>query len=221
MDTKGHCFPKSIIIQAVYFKLRFSLSYRDVEEIMKIRGVEVDHATIRRWVYKFMPEIEIQMRKRKKVVGKRWRMDETYIKVKGVWRYLYRAVDKDGHTIDFLLTRRRQRMSAQSFLIKAIENNGKPELINIDKSGSNKSAIKLYNKRSFTNIEIRQCKYLDNIVEQDHRFIKWRIQQGLGFKDSESARRTLTGIEIVHMIKKNQLITQEKSMFKSFCSLAA
>ena len=221
MDTKGHCFPESIIIQAVYLKLRFTLSYRDVEEIMRIRGVEVDHATIQRWVYQFMPEIEIQMRKRKKVVGVRWRMDETYIKVKGVWRYLYRAVDKDGHTIDFLLTKRRQRMSAQSFLIKAIENNGTPELINIDKSGSNKSAIKLYNKRSFTDIEIRQCKYLNNIVEQDHRFIKWRIQQGLGFKDFESARRTITGIEIVHMIKKDQLNTQERSMFQSFYSLAA
>ena len=160
-----------------------------------------------------MPEIEIQMQKRKKVVGKRWRMDETYIKVKGVWRYLYRAVDKDGNTIDFLLTKRRQRMSAQLFLIKAIENNGTPELINIDKSGSN--------KRSFTNIEIRQCKYLNNIVEQDHRFIKWRIHQGLGFKDFESARRTLAGIEIVHMIKKNQLNIQERSMFKSLYSLAA
>jgi putative transposase len=111
MDTKGHCFPKSIIIQAVYFKLRFSLSYRDVEEIMRIKGVEVDHATIQRWVFKFMPEI--QMHKRKKVVGKRWRMDETYIKVKGARRYLYRAVDRDGNTIDFLLTKRRQRMSAQ------------------------------------------------------------------------------------------------------------
>ncbi len=156
MDTKGHCFPKTIIIQAVYLKLRFTLSYRDVEEIMRIRGVEVDHATIQRWVFKFMPEIEIQMHKRKKVVGKRWRMDETYIKVKGAWRYLYRAVDRDGNTIDFLLTKRRQRMSAQSFLIKAIGNNGTPELINIDKSGSN--------KRSFTNIEIRQCKNLNILV---------------------------------------------------------
>jgi len=221
MDTKGHCFPKSIIIQAVYFKLRFSLSYRDIEEIMQIRGVEVDHSTIQRWVFRFMPEIEIQMRNRKKEVGKKWRMDETYIKVKGVWRYLYRAVDKNGNTIDFLLTKRRQRMSAQSFLIKAIGNNGTPELINIDKSGSNKSAIKIYNKRSFTNIEIRQCKFLNNIVEQDNRFVKWRIQQGLGFKNFESAKRTLAGIEIVHMIRKNQLNIQEQSTFKSFYSLAA
>ena len=221
MDTKGHCFPKSIIIQVVSLKIRFSLSYRDVEEILRIRGVEVDHATIQRWVFKFMPELEIQMRKSKKVVGKRWRMDETYIKVKGVWRYLYRAVDKDGHTIDFLLTKRRQRLSAHSFLIKAIENNGTPELINIDKSGSNKSAIRLYNKRSFTDIEIRQCKYLNNIVEQDHRFIKWRIHQGLGFKEFESARRTIAGIERVHMLRKNQLKNQERSMFKSFYPLAA
>jgi putative transposase len=155
MDTLGHCFPKSIIIQAVYFKVRFSLSFRDVEEIIKIRGVEVDHATIQRWVFKFMPEIDIQMRKRKKIVGMRWRMDETYIKVKGIWRYLYRAVDKEGQTIDFLLTKHRQRMSAQSFLIKAIENNGIPELINIDKSGSNKSAIKIYNKRGSVAFDLK------------------------------------------------------------------
>ena len=123
--------------------------------------------------------------------------------------------------IDFRLTKLRQRMSAQSFLIEAIENNGTPELINIDKSGSNKSAINLYNKRLFTDNEIRRCKYLNNIVEQDHRFINWRIQQGLGYKDFESARITIAGIEIVHMLKKNQLNTQEQSMFKSFYSLAA
>ena len=218
---KGHCFPKSIIIQAVYYKFRFGLSYRDIEELMAIRGIKVDHATIQRWVFKFTPLLEKEFNKRKKVVGKRWRMDETYIKVKGQWRYLYRAVDKQGHTIDFLLTKRRQRMSAQSFLIKAISNNGKPELINIDKSGANKHAIRVYNKRSFSKIKVRQCKYLNNIVEQDHRFIKKRIIGGLGFKEFESAKRTLAGIEIVHMIKKEQLISNRKSMFKSFLSLAA
>ncbi len=165
---KGHCFPKSIILQAVYFKLRFSLSYRDVEELMAIRGVKVDHATIQRWVFKFTPLVEQQFNIRKKTVGKRWRMDETYIKVKGQWKYLYRAVDKNGNTVDFLLTKKRQRVSAHRFLIKAIQNNGKPELINIYKSGSNNQAIKLLNRRTFSKIKIRQCKYLNNIIEQDH-----------------------------------------------------
>ncbi|MCV9934588.1 IS6 family transposase [Flavobacterium sp. LS1R47] len=220
MNTKGHCYPKYVILQAVYFKLRFTLSYRDVEEIMKIRGVIVDHATIQRWVYKFMPFIEAEMKNRKARVGKSWRMDETYIKVKGIWCYLYRAVDKSGNTVDFLLTRKRQRMSAQSFLIKAIINNYRPRVINIDKSGSNTAAIKVYNRRSFSKIKIRQCKYLNNIVEQDHRFIKWRIQNGLGFKSFESAKRTLSGIEVVHMLRKNQLVGPGISMFKSFCKLA-
>jgi len=147
-------------------------------------------------------------------------MDETYVKVKGQWKYLYRAVDKEGNTVDFLLTKRRQRISAQRFLIKALENNGKPELINIDKSGSNTEAIKLYNRRNYSKIKIRQCKYLNNIIEQDHRMIKWRIMQGLGFKNFESAKRTIAGIEIVHMLKKNQLLNPENSTFESFKSLA-
>jgi len=114
--------------------------------------------------------------KEKLVVGKSWRMAKTYSKVKGVWCYLYRAVDKSGNTVDFLLTRRRHRMSAQSFLIKAIINNCKPTVITIDKSGSNTGAIKVYNKCSFSKIKIRQCKYLNNIVEQDHRYTISRIQ---------------------------------------------
>ncbi|TDO68073.1 DDE superfamily endonuclease [Flavobacterium chryseum] len=125
--------------------------------------------------YKFAPLVEMQINKRKVRVGGSWRMEETYIKIKWQWCYLYRAVYRSGNTVDFLLTKRRQRMSAQSFLIKAISNNCSPILINIDKSGSNSTAIKVYNKRSFSKIKIRQCKYLNNIVEQDHRFIKWRM----------------------------------------------
>jgi putative transposase len=115
----------------------------------------MDYATIQRWVFKFTPLVEQQFRKRKKSVENRWRLDETYIKVKSEWRYLYRAVDKQGNTVGFLLTKRRQRISAQRFLRKAIESNVKQELINIDKSESNIAAIKLYNRRNYSNIKTR------------------------------------------------------------------
>ena len=155
MNTKGHCYPKYIILQTVYFKLRFTLSYRDVVEIMKIRGVIMDYATIQRWVYKFTFHW-VRDEEEKGQSGTSWRLDETYIKVKGIWCYLYREVDKLGNMVDFLLTRKRQRMSAQSFLIKVISNNCWPRVINIDKSGSNTAEIKVYNKRSFSKIKIRQ-----------------------------------------------------------------
>ena len=219
MNTSHHRFPKSIILFAVYSKLKFGLSYRELEELMQMRGVSIDHSTIQRWVFKFTPHVIAKVRSNKHQVGKRWRMDETYVKVKGQWRYLYRAVDKQGNTVDFLLTKRRQRMSAQSFLIKAIEGNGVPEIINIDKIGSNTHAIRVYNKRCYTSIEIRQCKYLNNIVEQDHRHVKWKFQRGLGFKDFESAKRTIGGIEVVQMIKKNQVKNPMSTNYRTFCAL--
>jgi putative transposase len=220
---KHHRFPKSIILQAVYFKLRFTLSYRGVEELLQIRGVEVDHSTIQRWVFKFSPEVEKNMNKRKRQVGSSWRMDETYIKVGGKDRYLYRAVDKFGNTVDFLLTKRRMKGSAQKFLNKAIGNNSKPRVINIDKSGANKSGIRSINRELLTvkKIKIRQCKYLNNIVEQDHRNIKRRISIDTGFKEFESAQRTLAGIEVVNIIRKGQIADSRKTTFKTFCSLAA
>ncbi|WP_018616330.1 IS6 family transposase [Segetibacter koreensis] len=217
---KGHSFPKEVILQAVYFKLRFSLSFRDVEELLSIRGIRVDHVTIQRWVYKFTPLIEVVLKKRRKLVGNSWRMDETYIKLKGEWMYLYRAVDKEGKTVDFLLTRRRSKLAAHKFLLKAISNNGCPKVVNIDKSGANKEAIRTYNNRSLKKIRIRQCKYLNNGVEGDHRFIKWRIQNMLGFKSFESASRTLVGIEIVRMIKKEHVTFPRCTYFKTFCSVA-
>jgi putative transposase len=150
-------------------------------------------------------------------------MDETYIKVGGKDRYLYRAIDKEGNTVDFLLTKRRQRMSAQKFFNKAIGNNGKPRVINIDKSGSNYSAIRVVNRRnnSVNKIKIRQCKYLNNRFEQDHRNIKRRISICTGFKDFESAQRTLSGIEVINIIRKNQIIDPRSTCYKTFKSLAA
>jgi len=220
---KRHRYPKAIILQAVYFKLRFTLSYRDVEELLRIRGVQVDHSTLQRWVFKFSPLIEATMHKRKKQVASSWRMNETYIKLGGKDRYLYRAVDKFGNTIDFLLTRRRMKGSAQKFLNKAIGNNGKSRIINIDKSGANTTAIRTVNKRSLSvkKIKIRRVKYLNNIVEQDHRTIKRRIGITTGFKEFESAQRTLAGIEIINIIRKGQIENSKASWFETFKSLAA
>ncbi len=220
---KHHRYPPIIIKQAIYFKLRFTLSYRDVEELLAIRGVKVDHSTIQRWVFKFSKEIEYNMNQSKKQVTNSWRLDETYIKVSGKDRFLYRAVDKQGNTIDFLLTKRRMKGSAQKFLNKAIRNNGKPRIINIDKSGANNAGIKTWNKRSFTRkkIKIRRVKYLNNIIEQDHRSIKRRIAISTGFKEFESAQRTLAGIEIINMIRKDQILKPKSSTFKTFCALAS
>ena len=136
------------------------------------RGVEVDQSTIHRWVVKFSPDLEKSVRKNKSSVGSSWRMDETYIKVKGQWKYLYRAVDKKVQTVDYLLIAKRDKKASKRFFKKAIKSNVIPEKINIDKSGSNAAAIKEYNKEEGINIEICQNKYLNNLVEQDHRFIK-------------------------------------------------
>lgn len=220
---KRHRYPKDIILQAVYFKSRFSLSYRDIEELFRIRGVQVDHATLQRWVFKFSPMIERNAHRRKFKVGDSWRMDETYVRVSGKDRYLYRAVDKSGATVDFLLTRRRMKGSAQKFLNKVLSNNPKPRVINIDKSGANTAGILTINKRSIWStpkVKIRRVKYLNNIIEQDHRAIKRRISITTGFKEFESAQRTLAAIETTHMIRKNQIRNPHASWFDTFKSLA-
>src|SRR5262245_13213014 len=129
------------------------------------RGVAVDHSTLNRWVIKYAPEFEKQFRRRQRPVGRSWRVDETYVKSKGTWAYLYRAVDKDGHTIDFLLTPQGDKAAAEAFLRKAIRNQGLPEEITIDQSGSTTAAITRYNRTHRTAIIIRHSKYLNNIVE--------------------------------------------------------
>ena len=127
-----------------------------------------------------------------------------YVRVKGEWRYLYRAVDKDGQTIDFLLTAHRDTEAALRFLQKAIRRNGVPETITIDGSDANAAAIRAYNEAYGTAITIRQVKYLNNVVEQDHRAVKRVTRPMLGFKSFEAAQSTLVGIELMHMLKKKQ-----------------
>lgn len=186
--------------------LRYGLSYRDLEEMLEERGVVVDHTAIFRWVQRCTPLLTDAFKDRKAPVGRRWRMDETYVKVKGQRRYLYRAVDKAGDTVDFRLTARRDREASRRFLEKATAQNGRPSLINIDKSGADKAGVADYNDaRAEKPIAVRQCKYLNNVVEQDHRSIQRRIRLMLGFKSFWTARVVLAGIELVHMLRKGQL----------------
>ena len=151
-------------------------------------------------------------------------MDESYIKVKSQWKYYYRAVDKQGNTIDFLLTAKRDKKATLRFFRKAIGSSGKPSLINIDKSGANTAAIKEYNTDHKKRIKIRQCKYLNNIVEQDHRRIKRLTRLMMGFKNFHCAQRTLAGIDVMAMKKKGQMKVKagdDRSSAESFYSLAA
>jgi putative transposase len=200
------------------------ISYRQLEEMMGERGVTVDHSTLNRWVIKYAPEFEKQFRRRQRPVGRSWRLDETYVKIKGKWAYLYRAVDKEGYTIDFLLTPTRDRDAAEAFLRKAIRTRGLPEKITIDKSGSNTAAITRYNHMHKTAIVIRPSKYLNNAVEQDHRAVKRLTRPMLGFKSFWAARCTIAGMEVMHAIRKGQLTSMgstPQTPAEQFYALAA
>lgn len=205
--------------------LAYSLSYRNIEEMMLERGIHVDHSTINRWVVFYSKKLESTFsRCHKKYVGLSWRMDETYIKIKGKWCYLYRAVDKAGKTIEFMVSKKRDKKAAKAFFNKALGSTERPEKITIDKSGSNKSALDTINKTLPENekILIRQIKYLNNIVEQDHRFIKKVVKPMLGFKAMHSAKATLAGIELHHMLKKQQhKKSGNQTIFEQFYVLAA
>jgi putative transposase len=205
VSFKGAHFPKEVILTGIRWYVAYPLSTRQVEELMRERGVHVDHSTINRWVIKYSPPLEAVFHRRKRPVWVSWRMDETYIQVRGEWRYLSRAVDKHGQTIDFLLTEHRDTEAALRFLTKAIRRHGLPETITIDGSDANAAAIKRYNQEHGTAIAIRQVRYLNNIVEQDHRAVKRVARPMLGFKSFDAAQCTLTGIELMHMLRKGQL----------------
>ena len=200
------------------------LSLRHIEEMMQERGVFVDHSTVHRWAVRMLPVLAAVFRRRKRPVGRSWRMDETYIKVSGQWKYLYRAVDRDGDKVDFLLTAKRDLAAARRFLERAINLHDVPEKITIDKSGANTAAIESVKADACVDILMRQNKYLNNIVEQDHRAVKRITSPMLGFKSFWSARIIIAGIETMHMIRKGQLDCpsgQPASAANQFYSLAA
>lgn len=198
-------YPFDVILLCVRWYVAYPLSLRHLEEMMAERGLSVDHSTVHRWALKLLPLLEKTFRRHKRPVGKSWRMDETYIKVNGQWKYLYRAVDKEGHTVDFLLCAHRDTAAACRYFEKAIAQNGAPETVTIDKSGANQAALKAVNATRERPIKIRQQKYLNNLVEQDHRAIKRRTRPMMSFKNFRCARILLGGIEMMHMIVKGQM----------------
>jgi transposase-like protein len=206
---KWRHFEAEIILLCVRWYLRYALSYRDLEELMAERGLHVDHTTIFRWVQRYAPELEKRCRPHLKTTTDSWRVDETYVKVKGVWTYLYRAVDSQGNTLEFLLSRTRDSQAAKGFFTKALKSSHTvtPRVITVDKNAAYPKALRELKATGDLagSCELRQSKYLNNLVEQDHRFIKRLVKPGMGFFSFKTAWRTLQGYEAIHMMRKGQM----------------
>ena len=205
---KWRQFEPEVILLAVGWYLRFSLSYRDVEELLAERGLHADHVTVWRWVQRYAPEMERRLRSRLRPTNDSWRVDETYIRVKGKWVYLYRAVDSSGASIDFLLSAKRDAAAAERFLAKALggENHPAPRVINTDEhAGYPPAIVRLKAKDALEeNCRHRPVQYLNNVLEQDHRAIKRRVRASQHFRSFWGAWRTIAGYEAIHMIRKGQ-----------------
>ena len=206
---KGRHFTAEVIVWALRWYCMFPISYRDLELMLADRGVEVNHTTIFRWIQAYAPELEERIRPRLRPSDGSWRVDETYVKVKGRWMYLYRAVDSRGRTIDFLLSAKRDAAAARRFFRKALNqpHTVNPRRITVAKNAAYPSATKAMKRAGelWRFSRLRQAKYLNNIVEQDHRRIKRLVRPGLGFQSFRTARRTLAGYEIMAMMRKGQV----------------
>jgi transposase-like protein len=203
---KGRQFDQEIIVLCVRWYLSFKLSSRDLVEMMSERGIALAHTTILRWVQRYVPEFERRWNRYARPVGGSWRCDETYIKVKGRWTYLYRAVDKQGRTVDFLLSEKRDVAAAKRFFGKAMKNHGTPRVITLDAyAASHRAVAEMKSAGTLPHrVGVRSNKYLNNMIEQDHRRIKQRIRPMLGFKRFDTAAITITGIELAEKIRKHQ-----------------
>ena len=203
---KGRHFDGEIIILCVRWYTSFKLSLRDLVIMMAERGISVRHTTILRWVQRYLPEFEKRWRRYARPVGGSWRMDETYIKVRGQWVYLYRAVDKAGQTVDFFLSRNRDVNAAKSFLRSAMKNTRIPTKITLDAYAASHRAVREMKEDGEVSrrVQSRSSQYLNNLVEQDHRRVKPRVRPMLGFKRFDNAVVTISGIELAEKIKKGQ-----------------
>jgi transposase-like protein len=203
---RGRHFNYTVIILCVRWYITYKLSYRDLVDMMAERGVDISHTTILRWGQCYVPEFAKRWNHYARPVGTSWRVDETYIRVRGRWTYLYRAVDRQGLTVDFLLSEHRDIAAAKRFFTRAIERHGTPETITLDGYPATHAAVAEL-KRSGglrPQTKVRTSKYLNNLVEQDHRRVKQRIYPMLGFKNFGNAAVTISGIELVQKIKKGQ-----------------
>lgn len=201
----GHNQPE-IILLTVRWYIRYNLSFRDLARMMEEQCLSITHTTIMRWVHQYGPELNERVRRHFKIINDSWRVDKTYMKVKGQWMYLFRAVDSEGNTIDVYLSESRDKRAAKCFLKKVLAASHicKPCVITVDKNPAYPVAIQELKEeqRIPEGIQIRQVKYLNNIVEQDHRFIKKRVRTMLGFKSYETATSILCGVETA---KENNL----------------
>src|SRR5947209_18309175 len=202
-------FEDEIILLFVRWYLRYSLSYRDLEEMMAERGLAADHSTVWRWVQHYAPMLNRRLRREIRHPNRSWRVDETYIRVAGQWTYLYRAVDSTGETIDFMLSPKRDAVAAKHFLQLALWRSGqiRPRVINVDGHAAYPQAIAELKQIGDLG---RQCRcrpapYLNNVLEQDHRFVKKRIAASLWFRSVDGALRTIEGYEAMNMIRKGQI----------------
>jgi len=210
---KGRHFDRLLFIQAIRWYITYKLSYRDVCSLMAERGVTLVHTTVMRWVQRYVPVFEKQWKKYARPVGSSWRVDETYIRVRGRWTYLYRAVDKQGQTVDFLLSEKRDIAAAKRFFIKAIGNNEAPAKITLDGYKASHQAVAELKAEGLLSagVEVRTSKYMNNLIEQDHRRVKQRYYPMLGFKSFSNAAVTLSGIELAQKIRKGQFDTSSIS----------
>jgi transposase-like protein len=204
---KGRHFDREIIVLCVRWYLRFKLSFRDLVEMMAERGVLLAHTTIMRWIQRYVPEFEKRWNRFACRAGASWRVDETYVKIKGRWTYLYRAIDSAGKTVDFLLRAKRDVAAAKAFFRRALKSQGRlPRAITLDGYQASHRAARefLGEHRRGPRTEIRSSKYLNNLIEQDHRSTKLRLGPMLGLKRFRRAQITIAGIELMHRIRKGQ-----------------
>jgi transposase, IS6 family len=205
---RGRHFEDGVIILCVRWYLRYRLSYRDVVEMMAERSLSVDHSTLWWWVERYGPLLNRRLRRQLRRPNSSWRVDETYVRLGGKWVYLYRAVDSTGDTIDFMLSPNRDLIAAKHFLQLALSRTEThPRVINVDRHAAYATAISELEQSGELGQRClcRPSPYLNNIIEQDHRFIKKRIAAGLWFRSVSGALNTLQGFEAMHMIRKGQV----------------